>query len=139
MSKSNRRSDCPIHLTLNIIGDRWTLLIIRDFVFNDYRHFNELVKPEHIATNILSNRLDRLLEQDIIRKETDPNNASAYRYSMTQKGVNLIPVLLEIYRWGANHLPDNNADQDMSRRANADMDHLIAEITNRVSLTHLSG
>ena len=131
-----RRSDCPIYLTLQIIGDQWTLLIIRDFVFKDHRNFNQLVKTEGIATNILQNRLNRLLEHNIIVKEQDPTNASAIRYSLTKKGLSLIPVLLEIYRWGANQLPNTDADQQMVRRANEQMDQLVIEINQRLSLTH---
>ena len=136
MSLLKRRSDCPIYLALQIIGDQWTLLIIRDFVFNDYRHFNQLVKKEGIATNILQNRLNRLLDHRIIFKEQDPTNASAIRYSLTEKGIELLPILLEVFRWGANHLPQTNADEEMLQRTNNQMGLLLTEISERLSLTH---
>lgn len=136
MPPLKRRSDCPIYLALQIIGDQWTLLIIRDFVFSDYRHFNQLVKTEGIATNILQSRLNRLLEHSIIFKGQDPTNASAIRYSLTKKGIELLPILLQVYRWGANHLPKTNADEEMHQRTNDQMEQLISEISERLALTH---
>ena len=136
MSKPSRRSNCPLHLSLNIVGDRWTLLILRDFIFEDARNFREFIRKEGVATNILSDRLNRLVENDIIQKEEDPTNASAIRYSLTRKGLELVPALIELYKWGSKHTADNDTDKQLRLRLEQDRQGLTDDIINRLVITH---
>ena len=136
MEKQKRRSDCPIALSLDIFGDKWTLLILRDFIFFDNRHFNQLVSIESISTNILTDRLNRLLANGIINKEIDSSNRSAYVYSLTNKGLDLVPIVMDIYRWGANYTEKNNAEKDFKKKIDSDYDKTVEEIKNRLITTH---
>lgn len=136
MEEQKRRSDCPITLSLDIFGDKWTLLILRDFIFFDNRHFNQLVNIERISTNILTDRLNRLLANGIIKKEVDSNNRSAYLYSLTKKGLDLVPIVMDIYQWGANYTEKNNAEKDFKEKIDSDYDKTVEEIKNRLIITH---
>mgnify|MGYP003676351062 CR=1 FL=1 len=139
MKQIERRSDCPISLSLDIFGDKWTLLILRDFIFFDNRHFNELVTVEKISTNILADRLNRLLKYDIVKKEVDKNNKSSYLYSLTEKGIELIPIVIEIYKWGANNIDGNNANSEFKNEVNSNFSKVTAEIVERIKTTHNTG
>ncbi len=98
------RSDCPLNIALEIFGDRWSLLIIRDLMFkerHDYKDF--LHAEEKIATNILTDRLKRLEYHGIIQKEVNAADARKVHYQLTAKGVELAPVLIEMIVWAARH------------------------------------
>ena len=100
------RSDCPIATTLDIIGDRWTLLIIRDMMFLDKREFGELViNNEIIATNILTDRLQRLQNAGIIIKTSNPYNGTKYIYTLTERGIQFLPTMIEVILWGMKNIP----------------------------------
>jgi DNA-binding HxlR family transcriptional regulator len=101
------RSGCPINLTLEVVGDKWSLLIIRDMIFGNRRHFRELLvkSEEGIASNILADRLKMLLAQGIITKAEDPSHKQKAIYSLTEKGIELLPVLAQMSGWGRKHLP----------------------------------
>ena len=100
------RSDCPIANTLDIIGDRWTLLIIRDMMFLDKREFGELViNNEIIATNILTDRLQRLQNAGIIIKTSNPYNGTKYIYTLTERGIQFLPTMIEVILWGMKNIP----------------------------------
>lgn len=106
MSKLSRRekSQCPISYSLDLFGDRWTLLVLRDVILHGKTRFAEFQSSdEKIASNILSDRLRRLGEQGFIAIEKDPSDARQKIYSVTKKGLSLTPVLLEIAAWGASH------------------------------------
>ncbi len=103
--KSQFRSRCPISSTLDIIGDKWSLLIIRDMMFDNkktYGDFNN--SPEKISTNILSNRLSMLEELGIINKAKLVGNRKTNIYSLTPKGRELLPIILEIAQWAYSNL-----------------------------------
>ncbi len=105
-----RGSGCPICFSLDIFGDRWTLLILRDLLLAGKRRYREfLSSDEAIASNILSDRLKRLEAADIILREPDPNDRRQLIYQATDKGRTLLPVLLEIAAWGASHDPETGA------------------------------
>ena len=106
MSNDNR-SGCPINLTLEVVGDRWSLLIIRDMIFGNRRHFRELLRnsEEGIASNILADRLKTLLAEGILTKAEDPTHKQKAIYSLTEKGIELLPVLAQMAAWGYKHLP----------------------------------
>ena len=103
----NSRSNCPINLTLEVLGDKWSLLIIRDMMFGGRRHFRELLlrSEEHIASNILADRLKRLVEQGLIVKANDPSHKQKSIYSLTEKCIQLVPVMAHMAGWGSQHLP----------------------------------
>jgi DNA-binding HxlR family transcriptional regulator len=100
------RSGCPINLTLEVVGDKWSLLILRDMMFGGKRHYRELLKSqERISSNILADRLKMLLEQGIITKADDPTHKQKAVYSLTAKGIDLLPVLARMATWGRRYLP----------------------------------
>jgi DNA-binding HxlR family transcriptional regulator len=101
------RSGCPINLTLEVLGDKWSLIIIRDIIFGNRRHFRELLanSEEGIASNILADRLKALLAQGILTKTGDPTHKQKAIYSLTEKGIELLPVLAQMATWGRKYLP----------------------------------
>jgi DNA-binding HxlR family transcriptional regulator len=102
--RSERRSGCPISTALDLVGDAWSLLIVRDLMFKGLRTFNEFLNAgEGIASNILSDRLARLERGGILTKERDPQDARRYVYRLTEKGIDLAPALLEIVLWAARY------------------------------------
>jgi len=102
--KSKRRSGCPVSISLEAFGDRWSLLIIRDLMVRGFRTFKEFQKSgEGIASNILANRLKRLEAAWIITHEAEEKDGRRVNYRLTEKGIDLAPVLLELLIWGARH------------------------------------
>ncbi len=100
------RSGCPVSLGLDIFGDKWTLLIVRDLMFNGKRHFRELLASgEHISTNILTDRLKLLLDEGIVTKTENPSHKQKAIYSLTEKGDDLRPVLVQISDWSFKYRP----------------------------------
>jgi DNA-binding HxlR family transcriptional regulator len=103
-AKTGRRSGCPVSIALEILGDRWTLLIIRDLMVRGYTTFKQLEdSDERIATNILTDRLRRLGKNGMILAEPDAKDRRRTSYRLTEKGMDLAPVLLELLIWGAQH------------------------------------
>lgn len=129
MAKQKRRSDCPISFALEIFGDRWSLLIIRDLIFKGKRTYGDfLASEEKIATNILADRLVMLEDSGIIKGKTDPENKSRINYSLTPKGIDLIPVLLEIIKWSAKHDKKSAAPKEFVDRVIKNREKIIKEI-----------
>jgi DNA-binding HxlR family transcriptional regulator len=101
-----RRSLCPISLSLEVFGDRWTLLIVRDLMFAGKRRFREFLQSdERISSRILADRLAALVEHGIITRSGDPSHKQKTIYSLTAKGVALLPIVAEIGAWGRAHTP----------------------------------
>jgi len=101
------RSYCPINLSLEIFGDTWTLLVLRDMMFAGKRHFRELLQSdERISSNILADRLSRLLEHGILTKSDDPTHKQKAIYTLTEKGIELLPIVVQIGAWGSRWVPD---------------------------------
>src|ERR1700730_14242028 len=102
-----RRSGCPINLTLEVVGDKWSLLVIRDMMFGNRRHFRELLtkSEEGISSNILADRLKTLLDQGIITRNNDPSHKQKGIYSLTEQGIELLPILAQMSGWGFKYLP----------------------------------
>ena len=101
------RSYCPINLGLEIFGDAWTLLVLRDMMFAGKRHFRELLhSDEGISSNILADRLKRLCDRGILTKRDDPTHKQKAIYSLTERGIALLPVLLHVGAWSRAHLPE---------------------------------
>jgi DNA-binding HxlR family transcriptional regulator len=103
-SKSKRRSGCPVSVSLEVFGDRWSLLIIRDMMVRGYRTFKEFQESgEGVATNVLAGRLRRLQAKGILTAETEETDRRRINYRLTEKGIDLAPVLLDLLIWGARH------------------------------------
>jgi DNA-binding HxlR family transcriptional regulator len=111
-----QRSGCPINLTLEEVGDKWSLIVIRDIIFGNRRHFRELLtkSEEGIASNILADRLKRLTEAGILARTDDPTHRQKAIYSLTEKGIELLPVLAQMSVWGRKYLP---VTEELSIRA----------------------
>jgi len=107
MSKKPRlrqRSDCPISMSLEIFGDRWTLLVVRDLMFKGRHEFKDFLSSEEgIATNVLSERLRRLEAHRLVLRRRHPFDARRAEYHLTEKGIGLAPVLLDMIVWAATH------------------------------------
>jgi DNA-binding HxlR family transcriptional regulator len=124
-----RQSGCPVAFSLDIFGDKWTLLVIRDIALQGKRHYGEFLdSPEGIATNILADRLNRLEQEKIISKDPDPANQTKYIYALTNKGLGLLPMLLEMAIWGAEHDPDTAAPQQFIQQIKKDRNAVIEGI-----------
>jgi DNA-binding HxlR family transcriptional regulator len=104
---NDQRSGCPINLTLEVVGDKWSLLVIRDMMFGNRRHFRELLtkSEEGISSNILADRLKTLLDQGIITWADDPSHKQKGIYSLTEQGIELLPILAQMSGWGFKYLP----------------------------------
>jgi DNA-binding HxlR family transcriptional regulator len=104
--RDDHRSLCPINLALEVFGDRWTLLIVRDLMFAGKRHFRELLRSEErISSNILADRLNMLVEQGIVTRSEDPSHRQKAVYSLTEKGIALLPILAQIGTWSRRYNP----------------------------------
>jgi DNA-binding HxlR family transcriptional regulator len=101
------RSGCPINLALEALGDRWSLIVIRDIMFGNRRRFRELLtrSEEGIASNILAARLKRLVAAGVLSRRDDPAHRQKGIYSLTVKAIQLLPVLVQLGAWGRRHLP----------------------------------
>ncbi len=106
MKEIKQRSDCPISFSLDILGDKWTLLILRDMIFNGKTAYGEFLQSrEKIATNILADRLSILYNQGLIDKRVGTDKKSKFLYSLTKKGIELLPTIMELTIWGAKFNP----------------------------------
>jgi DNA-binding HxlR family transcriptional regulator len=111
-----RRSGCPINLTMEVLGDRWSLVVLRDIMFGNRRHFRELLtrSEEGIASNILAARLKRLVALGLVTRLDDPTHRQKAIYSLTEPAIQLVPMIAAIGAWGRRHLP---VSEDLSIRA----------------------
>ena len=126
---SPRRSDCPIAFALDLFGDKWTLLVLRDLIIKGKRHFREfLTSDEKIASNILASRLKLLEAAGMLTRRPDPESARQVIYEPTGKGLDLIPSMLEMVRWSAKYDPHTGAPPHLVRRITKDRDGYAAEI-----------
>lgn len=102
----DQRSTCPISSALELVGDRWALLIIRDLMFAGKRRFREFLQSEEaISSNVLADRLASLVRSDILRREGDPSHAQKAIYCLTEKGIDLLPVIVALSVWSQKHDP----------------------------------
>src|SRR6266849_2470710 len=128
--KARRRSGCPLNASVEMLGDRWSLLIIRDMMLRDFRTYKEFMECyEGIATNILADRLRKLVAYGIIAAEPDPSDGRKVIYSLTRKGIDLAPVLTEMVLWAAAH--EDTENQALVRLMKKDKQQFIAEIRKR--------
>jgi DNA-binding HxlR family transcriptional regulator len=136
---ARHRSGCPINLTLEVVGDKWSLIVIRDMIFGSRRHFRELLgkSEEGIASNILADRLRRLVAQGIISKADDPSHKQKAIYSLTEKGIELLPLLAQMSAWGLKHLPVTEALGIRAKLLDEGGPKLWAELMDELRETHL--
>jgi len=126
--KPQRRSSCPVNASLEILGDRWSLLIIRDLMLRSYRTYEEfLSSDEGIATNILAERLRRLEATGIISTSGDAEDRRKVVYRLTAKGIDLAPIVVELILWGAQH-EATGAPPAAIRKMRARREQFLAEI-----------
>ncbi len=129
--KRGRRSGCPVSVSLEIFGDRWSLLIIRDLMVRGFRTFKEFRESgERIATNILADRLRKLTASGIITAESAETDRRKLNYRLTEKGIDLAPVLLELLIWGARH-ERTTAPCAVIERFAKNRDQVLAEVRRR--------
>lgn len=126
------RSNCPINYALESFGDKWTLLIIRDLMFKSKQSFGEfLTSNEKISTNILTDRLKHLEAIGIITREVSGENRSKGVYLLTQKGKDLLPIMLEITQWSGRYYEEVNTSKEFLKKLDDDKAAVILQIKTR--------
>jgi DNA-binding HxlR family transcriptional regulator len=129
-TRARRRSGCPLNASVEMLGDRWSLLIIRDMMLRGSRTYKEFLNShERIATNILADRLRRLELYEIIATERDPSDGRKLIYRLTPKGIDLAPVLTEMVLWAARH--EETGNQALVRQMQTDKERLLETIRQR--------
>jgi DNA-binding HxlR family transcriptional regulator len=132
-----RRSGCPLNASVEMLGDRWSLLILRDMMLRGYRTFNEFLhSDEKIATNILTDRLRRLESYEIIETERDPADGRKMIYTLTPKGIDLAPVLTEMVLWAARL--EETGNQPLVQQMRTSKEQLLAAVRQRWEERRLS-
>jgi DNA-binding HxlR family transcriptional regulator len=130
-----RRSGCPLNASVEMLGDRWSLLILRDMMLRGFETFNEFLHSyEKIATNILTDRLRRLESYGIITTHRDPADGRKMLYALTAKGIDLAPVLTEMVLWAARH--EETGNQALIRQMRTDKEQLLADVRRRWTEKH---
>ncbi|WP_116772552.1 winged helix-turn-helix transcriptional regulator [Maribacter litoralis] len=133
------RSHCPINFTLEHFGDKWSLLIIRDLMFKGKRHYNEFFESdEKVSTSVLGDRLKMLEENKIISKGEDDVKKSRIKYSLTKKGIDMLPVLIDMIVWGGFYDDKTEAGKDFLEKATENREYLISSIREKLENEHLS-
>lgn len=134
MKRTDRRSDCPINHALQILGDSWSLLVMRDLMFVGKRTFAEFMESEErISTNVLTSRLRTLAGEGLIRRD---GSGRATRYSLTLKGLDLLPTMVALIVWSARYDPQTAAPGEFVARAANDRDGLVAELRRQLAAAH---
>jgi DNA-binding HxlR family transcriptional regulator len=139
MSKRARKptSGCPIDFGLDIFGDRWTLLVIRDLLFAGKRHFKELMTaPEAIASNILAARLKKLEQRGLISRAPDPDNKKQVVYQLTAMGRDLTPIMVELIRFGGKYDPNTPVPGWFVARSAPDHEAMVGEVRRAMAEAH---
>jgi DNA-binding HxlR family transcriptional regulator len=135
--RQHRRSDCPINFALETFGDTWSLLIIRDLVYFGKKTYGEFLESEErIATNILANRLLQLEQKGILMKKPLGKDKRKEEYVLTEKGLDLIPVLVEMANWSARHDPHTAAPASWIALMNTQKEKMIRLIRQTVQSGH---
>jgi DNA-binding HxlR family transcriptional regulator len=135
MAKQHRRSDCPINYVVELFGDRWSFLILRDLAFKGKRYYVEFLHGgEGIATNILADRLATMEKEGIVIKQVDPAHGSKFIYRLSRKGIDLVPMLVEFILWSARYDKASAADTRFVNKAKRDREGLVKEIGDGLKL-----
>jgi len=127
------RSNCATASALEIVGDRWSLIILRDIIFIGRREYNDLIKlNEGISTNILASRLAWLTDSGILIKHRHPTNKKKFYYEITEKGLDLIPVIMDLAQWGWKHIPGTWSPPEVKSSFLKDRDAFVKDWKERV-------
>lgn len=130
MGTSKKRSECPLSCSLDVFGDKWSLLIIRDLLFGNKRTYNDFLKSEEgIATNILASRLKGLEENGIIEKSAHPDSKAKILYKLTTKGIDLLPIIMEVYIWSDKYMTIPANIKATIKEAKKDKDKFVKQVT----------
>ena len=133
------RSHCPINYTLEHFGDKWSFLIIRDLMFKGKRHYNEFLEAgEKVSTSVLGDRLKKLEEMGIITKGKDKVKKSRIRYSLTQKGIDLLPILFEMIIWGGLNDELTESPKEFMDQALGNREAQLKDIREQLIRDHLN-
>jgi DNA-binding HxlR family transcriptional regulator len=128
---SKHRSGCPVNISLEVFGDRWSLLIVRDLMIRGFRTFKDFqTAGEGIASNILADRLQKLQTSGIIEAEVDEADRRMVNYRLTEKGIGLAPVMLELLVWGVRH-ENTGAPSAIVEQMAANREQVLAEVRKR--------
>lgn len=139
MNLPERRSNCPLNVALELFGDKWSLLILRDMLILGKSRYGEFLdSPEAISTNILASRLKQLEGSGLLEKLSDPRDRKAAVYLPTTLGVSLLPVLLEVIRWGVENLPGTGTPDFIRAAFQEGSEDLIAKCETRLHNTRLA-
>lgn len=129
VKKIKKRSDCPISSALDILGDKWSLLIIRDMAMQGKNTYNEFLKSEEkIATNILADRLSLLEWAEIITREEHPESKAKIFYRLTSKGIDLLPVLIEMILWSDKYLSIAPSAKEFAKLLRKDKETILKQL-----------
>lgn len=129
MARTSRHSVCPVAFALDKFGDKWSLLVIRDLMFRGKETYGEFLESgEGIATNVLADRLKRLESEGILLKSRDPGNGRRVIYRLTDKGLDLAPVLMSMIQWSGKYDPGTAAPKEFLQRLENDPDGVLADI-----------
>ena len=131
---NKKRSECPLSCALDIFGDKWSLLIIRDLMFENKCTYNDFLKSqEGIATNILASRLKELEENGIIEKSAHPDSKAKKLYRLTSKGIDLLPILIEVYIWSDKYFTIPADVKEVIQEAKKDKEKFENQIRSKLS------
>ena len=131
MLKSKHRSGCPVSISLEILGDRWTLLVIRDLMVRGFRTFKDFQgSSEGIASNILTDRLRKLQAAKLVETEADESDGRKVNYRLTEKGIDLAPLLMDLLIWGSRH-EKTGAPAGLAEKMESQREPFLAEVRRR--------
>lgn len=132
MKTIERRSSCPINYSVEIFGDKWMLLILRDLMFNGKNSFLEFrASAEKISSAVLTEKLNILLNEGIVTKITSPKNASKFIYLLTDKGIEMVPFMIEILNWGSRYNP-NGGPKALLEGIKKNKNKITTELQNKL-------
>lgn len=127
------RSPCPIAASLDILGDKWTLLIIRDMIFRGFQEYGEfLAAGEGISTNILAERLKRLQAWGIVHRQENPADRKRVIYTLSRRGIELMPVIIDLVEWGNRHFEHTQAPPEFMQALKADRAGLMQAVKEKL-------
>ncbi|MCH7523939.1 MAG: helix-turn-helix transcriptional regulator [Bacteroidetes bacterium] len=133
------RSHCPINYAIEHFGDKWSLLIIRDLMFKGKRHYNEFFESdERVSTSVLGDRLKQLDASGIISKEEDTIKKSRIKYSLTKKGIAMLPFMVDMIVWSGDFDSETEAGKVFLAEANKNRNHLLSSIRMKLEKEHLT-
>ena len=133
------RSHCPTNYAIEHFGDKWSLLIIRDLMFKEKRHYNEFFESEEkVSTSVLGDRLKNLEQSGIISKGRDTVKKSRIKYSLTTKGIDMLPFMIDMISWSGKYDNETEAGDVFLAQAKEGRDFLLKSIREKLEKEHLS-